>query len=198
MDFSTIKSDNVKPLKNENTGDIRKVLKVKILQLQADKLQEKMDGAMNDIEHMAQEYTTLMAELKVLKGVSESQNDKHIELLSRMIGDKETVPVDYSTCNTSEEMLQLVMDDLGQVKKLEAKMKEQENTALPDVGDNSEIWDRIALAQKAVNEEDEKKKLFDCSPSRPPTPSTDFESDSDTPSLGYSTYVDEMANSLVV
>lgn len=198
--------------KNENKGDMRKTLKMKILQLRADELQKKMDTAMNDIEHMAQEYATLMAELQELKGVSESQNKKHIELLSRMMGEQGTVPVDYDACNTSEEMLQLVMNELDQVKKLETKMKEQEDLALPDVGDNSEIWDRIARAQKAVKEEEEKNKVFTStdspltvlseepeetmSPPRPPTPTTDFGSDLDTLSLGDS--CDVMSNSMAL
>jgi chromosome segregation ATPase len=202
------KSDNTKSL-----SDSRKELRVKILQLQTDNLQKKMDDAMDDIERMTHEYTTLIAELKVLNNVSESQNNKHIELLSRMIGEHETIPVDYDSCNTSEEMLQLVMSEISHVEKLETKMKEHENTALPDVGDNSEIWDRIALAQKAVKEEEEKmlvwssdnplavlsKKNEDIvSPTRPPTPTTDFDSDSDTSSLCDLMYVNKLSNSAVV
>jgi len=213
MDSSTT-SDNTKSLKNENTGDVRKALKVKILQLRADELQKKMDKAMNDIEHMTQEYSMLMVELQEIKGVSESQNKKHIELLSRMMGEQGTAPVDYDACNTSEEMLQLVMNELDQVKKLETKMKEQEDPALPDVGDNSEIWDRIARAQKAVKEEEAKNKVFTStdsplavlseepeetvSPTRQPTPTTDSGSDSDTLSLGDSGDVDAMFKSMVV
>lgn len=214
MDSSTTKSDNAKSLNGENTSDMRKVLKVKILQLKADELQKKMDTSMNDIEHMAQEYATLMAELHDLKGVSESQNKKHIELLSRMMGEQGTTPVNYDACNTSEEMLQMVMNDLNQVKSLEAKMKEQEDTALPDVGDNSEIWDRIAQAQKSVKEDEEKNKLFTSmdipltvfseeleetlSPTRPPTPTNDCGSDSDTVSLIDPSDVDDMSKSMVV
>jgi hypothetical protein len=215
MDSTT--SDNTKSLKNENTGDVRKALKVKILQLRADELQKNMDKAMNDIEHMTREYSMLMVELQEIKGVSESQNKKHIELLSRMMGEQGAAPVDYDACNTSEEMLQLVMGELDQVKKLETKMKEQEDHALPDVGDNSEIWDRIARAQKAVKEEEEKNKVFmstdsplavlseepveTVSPTRPHTPTTDFGSDSDTLSVGDSgdsSDIDAMFKSIVV
>jgi hypothetical protein len=194
-------SSNTKSLDNENTSDVRNELKVKILQLRADKLQKNMDNSMNEIEHMTQEYSTLMEELRKIKGVSESQNRKHIELLSRMMDEKETAPIDYKSCNTSEEMLQLVMKDLDQVKKLETKMNEQEYSALPDVGDNSEIWDRIARAQKAVKEDERKKQFFTLTDSplsvlsekldesmspnstRPTTPTTDFESDLDALSL---------------
>jgi hypothetical protein len=213
MDSSTT-SDNTKSLKNENTGNVRKELKVKILQLKADELQEKMDNTINDIEHMTQEYHTIMTELQKLKGITESQNKKHIELLSKMTGEQGTEPVDYDSCNTSEEMLKLVMKEIDQVKKLETKMKEQEDQALPDVGDNSEIWDRISRAQKAVKEEEEKNKLLmtKFSPltvlsdireeivspisTRPPTPTADFGSDSDILSLGDSG--DVISESMVV
>lgn len=208
-------SGDTKTPKNDESDGVRKALKVKIMQLQADELQKKMDDAMNNIEHMAQEYAALMAELQELKGVSESQNKKHIELLSRMMGEQGKTPVDYDSCNTSEEMLQLVMNELDQVKTLEAKMKEQEDVALPDVGDNSEIWDRIAQAQKAVKEE-EKNKLFTSTTSplavltdagednpqtRPPTPSTpvaDMDSDSSDLSLSSNPEADQMSQSLFI
>ena len=204
MDSSTTKSDNVKSLKKENTKDKRNALKVKVLQLRADELQKKLDDAMNEIEHMSQEYSTLMMELQELKGVNESQSKKHIELLSRMMGEQGTVPVNYDSCNTSEEMLQLVMNELDQVKKLETKIKEQEETALPDVGDNSEIWDRIARAQKEVEKDEEKRKLLMSTDSpltvlheEPEETVHESVTDSDSDSDNLST-CDEISKSMVV
>lgn len=147
---------------SDTIKETRRELKIKILQLRADEMQKKMDNAMDNIENMTQEYSNLMRELQEAQGISEKQNMKHIKLMARMMGETAKTNVDYEACNTSEEMLQLVMNELNQVKKIEEKMKEQtleedREVTLPDVGDNTEIWDRIARAQKSLKEEEENK-----------------------------------------
>ena len=142
--------------KTENDIETRRSLKIKILQTKADEIQKKMDTAMDEIEIMVQEYTDIMKELQETQEISVNQNKKHIELMTRMMGEKEKKKVNYGACNTSEEMLQLVMDELDQVKKMETKIKEQE-VSIPDVGDNTEIWNRIAKAQQVLKEEENNK-----------------------------------------
>lgn len=137
---------------SQSADNMRKHLKVKMLQLRTDELQKKMDMTMDDLEAMTHEYATLMRELQELEEVNSNQSKKHINLLSRMIGEKKNTPVDYNSCNTSEEMLHMVMKELDQVKELEKNIECEK--ALPDVGDNSEIWDRIANAQRDAQKQE--------------------------------------------
>jgi hypothetical protein len=143
------------------TDDVRKQLKVKILQLRADGIQVKISSVMDTIETMTQEYTTIMQEMYELNGVDNDQSRKHIEMLSRMV---EKSPVNYDACNTSDDMLHLMMKEFEQVKELEKK------ETLPDVGDNSEIWDRIAKAQQTA------EQSVPSTPNSPPTAEQSFTS----------------------
>jgi chromosome segregation ATPase len=135
MNIDTVSPDNV-----------RKQLKITVLQTKIDQLQKDIDEAMNNIETMSNEFASTMHELQQLKGNNTDQNKQYMDLLSRMSGDQKNTRTKYDACNTSEEMLHMMMQELDQNKESDTDTKE-----LPDVGDNSEIWDRIAKAQKKAN-----------------------------------------------
>lgn len=132
----------------------RNDLKIKMLEAKADEMQKKINKKMDEIEEMTKEYSEIMTEIQSLSGNS----DNHKKLLQRMIEKDNREPIDYNTCNTTEEMLNLITKELSYVKKLE-------EDSLPDVGDNSEIWDRIADAKKnLISDSDEESSNTDKDP----------------------------------
>lgn len=132
-----------------NNNDERNDLKVKVLEVKADEMQKKINNKMDEIDEMTKEYSKIMAEIHSLSGSS----DNHKKLLQRMIEKDNREPVDYNSCNTTEEMLNLITKELSYVEKLE-------NNSLPDVGDNSEIWDRIADAKKNLNSDSDEESSY--------------------------------------
>ena len=141
--------DTMNPLDKTDVG--RKQLKAQLLNVQLESIRVKLDTAMSVVETMTREYATTMLKIQELnvENADCKQNTQHTELLSRMIGESNETPINYNKCRTSEEMLHLMVGEIEQVKKMEGDAL-NENT-LPDVGDNSEIWERIAQAQQALS-----------------------------------------------
>ena len=140
---------------NNNDSNVRDYsngcddLKVTVLEIKADELHKKINGKMDEIEEMTKEYSEIMTEIQSLRGNS----GNHKKLLQRMIEKDNREPIDYNSCNTTEEMLSMITKELSYVQKLE-------NDNLPDVGDNSEVWERIANAEKKLSSDSDEESSY--------------------------------------
>ena len=100
----------------------RNLLKSDVLYIRAEALKKKIDTYICEVENMTQEYTELVEKINSLCDTKESNNSCYT---------KPTHP-----CVVSAEKTFDTYDDYGEDTK----------QVLPDVGDNSEIWDRMARA----------------------------------------------------
>lgn len=187
----TMTTEQLKDQEKKNEEN-RRVLKAKVLQLQAEKLQEKIDKAMQDVEDMCQKYADIMNELNTLNGLNTEQKVRHDKLLSKMMGDvpgqtaentaKSTSGLEsmLTQCNTTEDMLAAIQHELtlergsggkpvapppGVIDGHTIEQKDILDAAdqIANLPENEAIWDRIAKAHAEL--EMEKNKTFTASTS---------------------------------
>jgi virulence-associated protein VapD len=143
----------------DSCEDLRKKMKIEILQSQACKIQNQINAAINNVETMTKEYEDIINVLHKLEFINTNTKKGYTDIKSFLIGDsyindrksikeKNTKPINYKSCNTSKEMLESMMEEFHQVDELEKKRTNIEEKQLPDLSDNTEIWDRIYKAQQ--------------------------------------------------
>lgn len=130
--------------------EVDKQLKVAGLKSKAAELQQKINNMMDDIESMTNLYANTVKELYALDDKASSK--AHVDMLSRMTGES-SINDKYKKCNTSDEMLSTMLKEFAHLNELE-NPNGKEDKELPDVGDNTEIWDRIADAQRDSDNKD--------------------------------------------
>lgn len=106
------------------SNNSRNELKICMLQCIADKINSGIEKKLQEVDKLTTEYSTVIDKITALKGTLPSKNE-HC----------------YSESLTTEEMLQHATRESD-------KNKKSSTSNLPEIGDNDEIWERIALAHK--------------------------------------------------
>lgn len=144
----------------------RDQLKLEVLQGKAVTLKQRLDDLIESVETACEEYAAVVSEIKKIEGgeaVAKMQ-----DLMKQLKG---TNPLDefpeYKDCNTSEEMLQRMTAEMKLVKNLENKKKMSadtltdklngEHSALPDLGDDTLIRNRMDEARRSRDVENKQQ-----------------------------------------